>query len=81
MDADTEHQNSTTASDEKVHEEKKEKLNHDGQLESNGLAAGEPINTEEISAVSRQKRRRKSSVPVWRLVSASITVHAVPLNF
>ena len=71
MDADAEHQNSTTASDEKVHEEEREKLNHDGQLESNVLAAGEPVNTEKVSVVSMQERKRKTNIPVWRLVSES----------
>ena len=74
MDNDhTQRQNSTNASDdqdEKVHEEGGgEKLNHDGQLESNSLD-GEPVDTEKVSVV--QGKKKKTSVPAWRLVSICV---------
>ena len=76
MDNDhTQRQNSTSASgdqDEKLHEEE-EKLNHNGQVESNNLE-GEPVDTGQDSvSVVQGKKKKETSVPFWRLVS----VHAV----
>jgi hypothetical protein len=70
----TQHQNSIRDSgdvdqDEKLHAEK---LNHDGQLpESNNLEA-EPVDTHHgnVSVVEDKMKKKKTSVPVWRLVSA-----------
>ena len=71
----TQHQNSTTASgdqDEKLHAEK---INQNGQSvpESNNLEA-EPVdcNTHHGSVVEG-KKKEKTSVPVWRLVSTWAT--------
>ena len=77
MDNDhTQRQNSTSASgdqDEKLHEEEGEKLNHNGQVESNNLE-GEPVDTgQESVSVVQGKNKKETSVPFWRLVS----VHAV----
>lgn len=74
MDIDTHDQNqySTNTSGGKVSQEG-EKLKHDCQVASNGLNGleGEHVDTEKISVVMRQGKKRKTSVPVWRLVSAS----------
>ena len=71
MDIDTQHQNSDNASDdwaeEKVHEEEGDKLNHNGQVMSNGSVEGKHVVTERVSV--EQGRKKKTSVPAWRLVS------------
>ena len=65
----TQHRKSTTPH-EKEQEEKGEKLlNHNGQIGSNNLE-GEPVDIvidhENVSVVQDKKR---TSVPIWRLVS------------
>ena len=73
MDSDTQHQNSTNASDdweEKEYEEEGDKLNHNGQVVSNGLE-GEPVDTENIISLS-VVQEKKTSVPIWRLVSVTL---------
>jgi hypothetical protein len=70
MDNDhTQHQNSVRASgdidqDEKLHAEK---INHNGQLPHSNNLESEPVDTHHVSVVEKKK---KTSVPVWRLVSA-----------
>ena len=70
----TQHQKSTILhsgdQDEKEQEEKGEKLlNHDGQMGNNNFE-GEPVDIvidhENVSVVQDKKR---TSVPIWRLVS------------
>jgi hypothetical protein len=70
----TQHQKSTTVDhdqDEPLHAEKL--INHDGQLpESNNFEA-EPVDTHRhgnVSVVEDTERKKRTSVPVWRLVSA-----------
>ena len=84
MDSDTQHQNSTNASDdweEKEYEEEGDKLNHNGQVVSNGLK-GEPVDTENISLSVVQERKKKTSVPIWpwRLVSVTILFTLILLH-
>ena len=71
MDNDhTQHQNSTTADqDEKLHPEK---INQNGQSvpESNNLEAESVDNCDTYHGVVDGKKKEKTSVPVWRLVSA-----------
>ena len=78
MDDDhTQHQNSTTADqDEKLHPEK---INQNGQSvpESNNLEA-EPVDSCDthhgsVVSVVEGKKKEKTSVPVWRLVSTWAT--------
>ena len=74
MDNDhTQHQNSTTADqDEKLHPEK---INQNGQSvpESNNLEA-EPVDCDtHHGSVIEGKKKEKTSVPVWRLVSTWAT--------
>ena len=73
MDTHTQHQNSINVSDDLEEKEYEEgdRLNHNGQVVSNGLE-GEPIDAENISLSVVQERKKKTSVPIWRLVSVAL---------